>query len=102
MRFDGPREVGTEKLLSARGVESDGVRVVVRACARCGSGGDGKGWRSRMGDMEGAEAGEISCVSMDRGCVTAKTKPQDGGREGEEICSTKPFLVGADPGNGYR
>ena len=65
VRFDGPREVGTEKLLSARGVESDGVRVVVRACARCGSGGDGKGWRSRMGDMEGAEAGEISCVSMD-------------------------------------
>ena len=76
VRFDGPREVGTEKLLSARGVESDGVRVVVRACARCGSGGDGKGWRSRMGDMEGAEAGEISCVSIYRGCVVARRKPQ--------------------------
>ena len=48
----------------------------MRACARCGSGEDGKGWRSRMGDMEGAEAGEISCVSMDRGCVMARRKPQ--------------------------
>ena len=55
-----------------------------------------------MGDMEGAEAGEISCVFDGPRLRDGEEEAAIGGIERERICCTKPFLVGADPGNGYR
>ena len=53
-----------------------------------------------MGDMEGAQEGEISCVSMDRGCVMSRRKPQTEEERGKEFILQNRFWWGRTQGTG--
>ena len=59
------------------------------------AGGDG-------GSVRGVKAASCEVGEDGPRLRDGEEEAADGGREGEEICSTKPVLVGADPGNGYR